>query len=78
VAVDPERHRAYTVSQMANMAIYQNFENPINYPYGVLNIIDTERDEVVGEVEVERRSRGVAVNPKTGLVYVTNRVDDSL
>jgi len=78
VAVDPERHRAYAVSQMANMALYQNFENPVGYPMGVLNIIDTKRDEVIGEVEVERRSRGVAVNPKTGLVYVSNRVDDSV
>jgi len=78
VAVDPERRRAYVVSQMENMAQYQNFANPINYPMGVLNIIDTEKDEVIGEVGVERRSRGVAVNPKTGLVYVAHRVDDSV
>jgi len=78
VAIDPENNRCYVVSQMANMAQYQNFANPIDYPMGILNIIDTEKGEVIGEVEVERRSRGVAVNPKTGLVYVAHRVDDSI
>jgi len=78
VAVDPERRRAYTVSQMANLAVYQNFENPVGYPHGILNVIDTEKNEVIGEVGVERRSRGIAVDTKTGLVYVSNRVDDSV
>ncbi len=78
VAVDPQRHRAYVVSQMANMALYRGYDNPVGYPSGVLNIIDTRRDMVIGEVKVERRSCGVAVNPDSGLVYVANRVDESV
>jgi len=78
VAVDSKNKLAFVVCQLDNLARYQNFEDPYPFRPGILCIIDTNKNKVIQKVEVGRRSRGVAVNPNLGKVYVANRSDDTV
>ncbi|MCX7011129.1 MAG: hypothetical protein NTW86_00945 [Candidatus Sumerlaeota bacterium] len=78
IAVDSKNDRAYVVSQMDNLARFQNFEDPARMSNGVCSVIDTRRNRVIGRVEVGRRSRGVVCCPEFDTVFVSNRADDNL
>jgi len=78
IAVDSKNDRAYVVSQMDNLARFQNFEDPSRMSNGVCSVIDTRRNRVIDRIEVGRRSRGVVCCPECDTVFVANRSDNNV
>ncbi|HEV7799523.1 MAG TPA: hypothetical protein VGP15_00475, partial [Burkholderiales bacterium] len=45
---------------------------------GTISIIDTATDAVVGEIRTGGKPRGIAINPKTQLLYVSDSPSSAL
>jgi YVTN family beta-propeller protein len=73
IAVDPRRHRLY-VGHLDTRAVVEIGDGTAQVkPYrSVLEVIDTETNKLQKPVYAGRFTRGVAVNPSTGRVYVSN------
>jgi YVTN family beta-propeller protein len=72
LAVDPRRKRLY-VGHLDRRAIVETANGAELLPYrSVLEVIDTKTNKALNPVYAGRFTRGVAVNPVTGRVYVSN------
>lgn len=65
IALDPESHRLYVASQGDQGHAHSGIR-------AVLWVVDTTTNGVVATIETGEAGRGVAVDPGTHLVYVTN------
>ena len=66
------------LSITANPAYTEPYAYVPNEGSGTISVIDTASDAVVGEIRTGGKPRGIALNPKTRLLYVSDSPSSSL